>query len=44
MANYCPLIWMGATGANITPDKLPTEQRAAVTQYVWNTCFPSSPS
>ena len=27
---YCPLIWMGATGANITPDKLPTEQRAAV--------------
>lgn len=44
VANYCPLIWMGATGANITPDKLPTEQRAAVTQYVWNTCFPSSPS
>ena len=30
VANYCPLIWMGATGANITPDKLPTEQRAAV--------------
>lgn len=25
VANYCPLIWMGATGANITPDKLPTE-------------------
>ena len=30
VANYCPLIWMGATGANITPDKLPAEQRAAV--------------
>ncbi len=20
--NYCPLVWMGATGANLTPDKL----------------------
>ncbi len=30
VANYCPLIWMNATGANITPDKLPREQVAAV--------------
>ncbi len=30
VANYCPLIWMSATGANITPDKLPREQVAAV--------------
>lgn len=30
VANYCPLIWMSATGSNITPDKLPAEQRAAV--------------
>lgn len=30
VANYCPLIWMGKTGANITPDKLPVEQRNAV--------------
>ncbi len=26
VANYCPLIWMSETGANITPDKLPREQ------------------
>ncbi len=26
VANYCPLIWMSPTGANITPDKLPREQ------------------
>ncbi len=30
VANYCPLIWMSETGANITPDKLPREQVAAV--------------
>ena len=23
VANYCPLVWMSETGANITPDKLP---------------------
>ena len=23
VANYCPLVWMGETGKNITPDKLP---------------------
>ncbi len=28
VANYCPLIWMSETGANITPDKLPREQVA----------------
>ncbi len=28
--NYCPLVWMSATGANLTPDKLTAEERAAV--------------
>lgn len=23
--NYCPLVWMTSTGANLTPDKLPSE-------------------
>ncbi len=23
VSNYCPLVWMGETGKNITPDKLP---------------------
>lgn len=30
VANYCPLIWMGETGANITPTQLPREQVAQV--------------
>lgn len=30
VANYCPLIWMSASGANITPDKLSAEQKNAV--------------
>lgn len=28
--NYCPLVWMSATGANLTPDKLTHAERAAV--------------
>lgn len=28
--NYCPLVWMSATGANLTPDKLPAAEMAAV--------------
>jgi len=28
--NYCPLIWMGPTGANLTPDKLSPAERAAI--------------
>lgn len=28
--NYCPLVWMGETGANLTPDKLTSAERAAV--------------
>jgi len=28
--NYCPLAFMGETGRNITPDKLPTAERAAL--------------
>lgn len=30
VANYCPLIWMSESGANITPDKLPAEHQNAV--------------
>jgi single-strand selective monofunctional uracil DNA glycosylase len=30
--NYCPLVWMSATGANITPDKLSATQMAPVEQ------------
>ncbi|MEO1831103.1 MAG: single-stranded DNA-binding protein, partial [Akkermansiaceae bacterium] len=25
VANFCPLVWMKDTGANLTPDKLPTD-------------------
>ncbi len=28
--NYCPLIWMSATGANLTPDKLPAAEMVPV--------------
>jgi single-strand selective monofunctional uracil DNA glycosylase len=28
--NYCPLVWMGATGANLTPDKLSAAEMAPV--------------
>jgi single-strand selective monofunctional uracil DNA glycosylase len=28
--NYCPLIWMSATGANLTPDKLSAAEMAPV--------------
>ncbi len=30
VANYCPLVWMSATGANVTPDKLPASEIAPV--------------
>lgn len=30
VVNYCPLVFMGGTGANITPDKLPSAEMAAV--------------
>lgn len=30
VSNYCPLVWMSATGANITPDKLPKAEMAPV--------------
>ncbi|MEP4077542.1 uracil-DNA glycosylase family protein [Haloferula sp.] len=30
VANYCPLVWMSETGANITPDKLPKEEMVPV--------------
>lgn len=30
VANYCPLIWMGETGANITPTQLPQSQQAQI--------------
>lgn len=28
--NYCPLVWMSATGANLTPDKLPAAEMEEV--------------
>ncbi|HVJ46286.1 MAG TPA: uracil-DNA glycosylase family protein [Luteolibacter sp.] len=28
--NYCPLVWMGATGANLTPDKISSAEMAPV--------------
>jgi len=28
--NYCPLVWMSETGANLTPDKLPSSEMAPV--------------
>jgi single-strand selective monofunctional uracil DNA glycosylase len=28
--NYCPLVWMSGTGANLTPDKLPAAEMVAV--------------
>jgi len=30
--NYCPLVFLEASGRNFTPDKLPAAQRSAVTQ------------
>jgi single-strand selective monofunctional uracil DNA glycosylase len=30
VANYCPLVWMTETGANLTPDKLPKPEMAPV--------------
>jgi single-strand selective monofunctional uracil DNA glycosylase len=30
--NYCPLVWMSATGANLTPDKLSAADMAPVEQ------------
>ncbi|MCP5537127.1 MAG: single-stranded DNA-binding protein [Akkermansiaceae bacterium] len=30
IANYCPLVWMGETGKNITPDKLPKAEMEPV--------------
>jgi len=30
VANYCPLVWMGETGRNITPDKLPAVEMMPV--------------
>lgn len=30
VSNYCPLVWMSETGANITPDKLPKPEMEPV--------------
>ena len=30
VSNFCPLVWMGETGRNITPDKLPKSESAPV--------------
>ena len=31
VANYCPLVWMKDSGANLTPDKIPAEAMKPVT-------------
>ena len=31
VANYCPLVWMKDTGANLTPDKIPAADMTPVT-------------
>lgn len=33
IANYCPLIWMKDTGANLTPDKLPAASLVPVEEH-----------
>lgn len=33
VANYCPLVWMKDTGANLTPDKLPGASMRPVEQH-----------
>ncbi|MBN2526580.1 MAG: single-stranded DNA-binding protein [Deltaproteobacteria bacterium] len=33
VVNYCPLVFMGETGKNITPDKLPGAEREALFKY-----------
>lgn len=30
--NYCPLVFLGASGRNLTPDRLPAEERRAVAE------------
>lgn len=41
VANYCPLVFMAASGANVTPDKLPASERqplfAACDVALWAT-------
>ncbi|MGJ8675946.1 MAG: uracil-DNA glycosylase family protein [Akkermansiaceae bacterium] len=32
VVNYCPLVWMGNTGKNITPDKLPQSEMRVVNE------------
>ena len=32
VANFCPLVWMKDTGANLTPDKIPAEAMKPVTE------------
>lgn len=32
ITNFCPLVWMKDTGANLTPDKLPAESMAPVNE------------
>jgi len=34
--NYCPLVWMSETGANLTPDKLPAAEMAPVEEACLN--------
>jgi len=34
--NYCPLVWMSGTGANLTPDKLSATEMAPVEEACMN--------
>ena len=36
IANYCPLVWMKDTGANLTPDKLPAASLIPVEEHCQN--------
>ena len=40
VANYCPLIWMGATGANINRTNYRRNSAPPWMQYAWSTWFP----
>lgn len=33
VANYCPLVFMSKTGANVTPDKLRADERKAIEEH-----------
>ena len=36
VANFCPLVWMKDTGANLTPDKIPAAAMEPVNEHCFN--------